>query len=91
MQKVSRRFFNSYNRAAVVRVLANTYRHERWKEGEGGPSPLNFEIISKKKLVFQFRGVKTKFHHFRPPHGKDFGKIPYCPPPWKKSFRRPCL
>jgi len=57
--------------------------------GTGGAlAPLDFEIISKNKLFFQFRGVKTKFHHFWPP-GKIFGKIPYWHPPWKKSFRRP--
>ena len=57
------------------------------KGGQGGP--LDFEIISKERLFFQFRGVKTKFHHFWPPW-KNFGKIPYYYP-WKKSFRHPCL
>jgi len=51
------------------------------ERGAGGAkSPLDFEIISKKTLVFQFRGVKTKFHHFCPPPGKDFGKTPTGPP-----------
>jgi len=48
--------------------------------GAGGVwPPLDFEII-RKKVVFQFRGVKNKFHHFWPPSGKNFGKIPYWPP-----------
>jgi len=59
--------------------------------GRGGKAPLGFEIISK-KMFFQFRGVKIKFHHFWPPHlEKIFGKSPTAPPPWKKSFRRPYL
>ena len=37
-------------------------------------------IISKKRLFFQFRGVKNKFHHFYPLSGKNFGKISYWPP-----------
>ena len=57
--------------------------------GRGAFSPLDFEIISIKRLFFQFRKVKNKFHHFWPIPGKNFGKIPYWPP-WKKSFRRPC-
>ena len=40
------------------------------ERGAGGPSPLDFEIISKKRLFFQFRGVKNKFHHFYPPWKK---------------------
>ena len=55
--------------------------------GRGGRAPLDFEIIRKKRLFFQFRGVKTKFHHFWAPPGKVFGKIPHWP--WKNSFRRP--
>jgi len=38
---------------------------------------LDFEIIGKKRLFFQFRGVKNKFHHF--------------PPPWKKIWENPLL
>jgi len=43
--------------------------------GNGG-----FEIISKKRLFFQFRGVKNKFHHFWPPLEKILGKSPTGPP-----------
>jgi len=51
--------------------------------GRGGPSlPPDFEIISKKKLFFQFRGVKTKFHHFLPPW-KKFWENPLLAPPGK--------
>ena len=32
----------------------------------GGLVPLDFENFSNKRLFFQFRGVKTKFHHFGP-------------------------
>jgi len=63
---------------------------EGWAQAwasEGGEredlAPLYFEIISKKRLFFQFQGVRTKFHHFWPPPGKNFGKIPYWPPPEK--------
>jgi len=48
---------------------------ERGVAGGGQGPTLDFEIISKKRLFFQFRGVKSKFHHIWPP--------------WKKSFRRP--
>jgi len=59
------------------------------REGQGWAlASLDFETISKKRLFFQFRGVKNKFYRFWLPPGKNFGKIPYWPP-WKKSFRRP--
>ena len=52
--------------------------------GRGEPwPPLHFEIISKKRLVFQFRGVKKQISPLLAPPGKNFGKIPYCSPPWK--------
>ena len=45
----------------------------------GGPTPpLDFETIGKKTFFCQFRGLKTKFHHF-------------CPPPWKKFWENPLL
>jgi len=50
--------------------------------------PLEFEIISKKRLFFQFRGVETKFHHFCPPR-KKFWENPLLATPWKKSLQRP--
>ena len=60
-------------------------------EGRGCLSPLDFESISKKMLFFQFRGVKTKFHHkFWPPLEKSLGKSP-TGPSWKKSLRRPWM
>jgi len=62
--------------------------------GRGGQRgafpPLNFEIISKKRLFFQFQGVKNKFHQFWPPW-KKFWENPLLPPPSKKSFRRPWM
>jgi len=54
--------------------------------GRGGLGPLDFEIISKKRLFFQFREVKNKFHRFWSPLGKNY---PLLAPPRKKSFRRP--
>jgi len=58
---------------------------------KGGQDPLDFEIISKKRLFFQFRGVKNKFNHFWPPPWKKFWENRLLAPPWKKSFRRPWL
>jgi len=56
--------------------------------GEGGTfPPLDFEIISKKGFFSMSMGKKQISPLLDPP-GKNFGKIPYCPP-WKKSFRRP--
>jgi len=54
------------------------YCHGRRKAGGQ-----DFEIIMKKRLFFQFLRVKTKCHHFWHTPGKNFGKIPYCPPPGK--------
>jgi len=62
--------------------------HWRRKGGAGGQGPLDFKIISKKSFFFQFRGVKTKFHHFYSPW-KKFWENPLLPLPWKKFFRRP--
>ena len=36
------------------------------RQGRGALIPLDFTIITKKWLFFQFRGVKNKFHHFWP-------------------------
>jgi len=48
---------------------------------EGGACPLqDFEIISKKGCFFQFRGLKTKCHHFWPPLEKILEKSPTAPP-----------
>jgi len=69
--------------------LSESITHQPWASEGGALASLDFEIISKKRLFFQFRGVKNKFHHIWPPLEKNLGKIPYCPP-WKKSFRRPC-
>ena len=52
-----------------------TLRHGRRKGGLG--PPLNFEIISQKRLFFQFQGVKTNFTTFAPP--------------WKKFWENPLL
>ena len=53
-----------------------------WERGAGRALPsLDFEIISKTRLFFQFRGVKTKFHHFC--LEKMLGKSPTAPPPGK--------
>ena len=50
------------------------------RRGRGRPCPLDFEIICKKRLFFQFRGVKNKFHHFWHPLEKILGKSPTAPP-----------
>jgi len=48
--------------------------------GRGGlDPPLEFENISKKRLFFQFQGVKNKFHRFWPPLEKILGKSPTAP------------
>jgi len=59
--------------------------------GRGGQgSFLDIEIISKNRLFFQFRRVKTKFHHFWYPFQK-FWENPLLAPSRKKFFRRLCL
>ena len=57
--------------------------------GRGGLAPPGFWNYWQKRLFFQFRGVNTKFHHFWPHPGKNFGKIPYCPPPLEKILPTP--
>ena len=48
--------------------------------GRGGQGPLlDFEISSKKRLFFQFRGVKTNFTALAPPW-KKFWENPLLPP-----------
>jgi len=54
----------------------------------GALTTLDFEIISKKKLFFDFEGQKPKFTNFGPPLEKNW-ENPLLAPPWKKSFRRP--
>jgi len=48
--------------------------------GQRGLAPLDFEIISKKACFSQFRGVKTKFHHFWPALKNILGQSPTDPP-----------
>jgi len=51
-------------------------KHGRRKGGQDGSKPtLDFKNFSKKRLFFQFRGVKTNFTTFGP-SWKTFGKIP---------------
>jgi len=69
--------------------MQKTPGHGRRKGGQEGLGPLDFEIISKKRLFFQFRGVKAIFTTFDPPVEKILGKSP-TGPPLGKSIRRPC-
>jgi len=56
---------------------------------QGGQRPnLDFEIISK-KIAFSISRGKKQVLPLLAPTGKKFEKIPYCPTPWKKSFRSP--
>ena len=65
--------------------------HGRRKGGQGGQGPpWILKSLAKKGCFFQFRGVNNKFHRFWTPLEKFLGKSPTVPP-WKKSFRRPCL
>jgi len=87
---------NFLNKISISRnnTYLRSYYLEAWASegGARGPrSSLDFEIISKKRLFFQFRGAKSNFTTFGPPLGKKFWENPQLAPPWKKSFRRPCL
>jgi len=55
------------------------------RRGAWGLGPPGFWNYWKKKIVFPISRIKTKFHHFCPPPGKNFGKIPFCPPPLEKN------
>ena len=57
-----------------------TWASEGGGAGEAQAPLLDFEIISKKRLFFQFLGVKNKFHRFWPPLEKILGKSPTGPP-----------
>ena len=52
--------------------------------------PWILKLLAKKGCFFNFEGQKTNFTAFGLPLEKIFGKSPTAPPPWKKSFRRPC-
>jgi len=70
----------------------DTFR-KHWGHGcrKGGAwPPLGFEIISKKRLFFQFRGVKTKFHHFCS-HWKKFWGNPLLAPSLEKILPTPMI
>ena len=58
--------------------------------GAGGKGSPGFWKFQQKRLFFQFRGVKIKFHHFWPSPGKILEKSPSALP-LEKSFRRPWL
>jgi len=60
--------------------------------GRGCLDPPGFWNYWQKKGCFSnFEGVKTKCQHFWPRLEKISGKSHTAPPPWKKSFRRPCV
>jgi len=70
----------------VGNILQNKFYAYDYIHGRrnGGPRPpLDFEIISKKWLFFQFSRDKNQISPLLAPPGKKFGKIPYCPPPRK--------
>ena len=58
----------------------NIFSPEFMGVGRGGRGGLGppwiLKLLAKKYCFFSFWGVKTKFHHFLPPPGKKFGKIP---------------
>jgi len=83
--------------ASLLRMLKGMHKREKeirvdnsWvtsvamgvgRGGQGGKPPWIFKI-SAKEVVFQFRGVKNKFHHFWPPLEK-FWKNSLVAPPGK--------
>ena len=85
--KSSKQLFQEDLLHQCFRSTKELYQYDQTWASEGGrrrgsSHPLHFEIISKKRLFFQFRGVKTKFHHFWPPLENILGKSP-TGPPWK--------
>ena len=66
--------------------LNHSSMHGRRKGGgRGSHAPWILKLLAKKGCFFQFRGVKSKFHHFWQPPGKNIGKISYCSPPPGKN------
>jgi len=57
--------------------------------GAGGLAPYWILKLLAKKGCFSISRGKKQISPLLAPPGKNFGKVPYCPPPWKKSFRRP--
>jgi len=58
--------------------------------GSGTCSP-GFWNFQQLKVVFLVSTEKNQISPLLAPPWKNLGKIPYCLPPWKKSFRSPCL
>jgi len=58
--------------------------------GREGKAPWILKLLAKKVVFSISRGKKQILSLLAPP-GKNLGKTPYCLPPWKKSFRRPCF
>jgi len=56
----------------------------------GDQAPLGFEVISKKRLFFQFRGVKTNFTTFGSLLENNLGKSPTTPPGKNPSDAHAC-
>ena len=56
----------------------------------GTKTPSGFWNYEQKKVVFSISRKKKQILPLLAPPGKNFGKIPYCPP-WKKFFRRPWM
>ena len=58
--------------------------------GRGGVRGGPWKLLSKKGCFFNFEGQRLNFTTFGAPW-KTFWENPLLPPPWKKSFRSPCV
>jgi len=80
-----------------VLIKCNFYNFTLWmpgvmgvrREGQGAWLPWILKLLARKGCFSISRG-KKQISPLLAPTGKNFGKIRYCRPPWKKSFRRPC-
>ena len=82
-------FLIDYKKTIFVTLKSKQMMH-LMGVGRGARPPLEFEIISKKRLFFQFPGVKNKFHRFGPLE-KILGKPPSAPPGRNLSDARDVL
>ena len=78
--------------SVLAPLLFNIYcTHMGVGRGAGEPWPPWILKSLAKKVVFSSSSRKNQISPLLAPLGKNFGKIPYWPPPGKKSFRRPCV
>ena len=67
-------------RETHLRSCRTNHGRRKGGQGCGQEPPWILKLLAKKGCFFQFRAVKTKFHHFWTPLEKILAKSPTGPP-----------